>query len=117
MTAARPSAVPVAPASEVPYQSRTTGTRTQVKAAQRISSPVLSCAPGSSWRDRGPDISYSLWRTVSAGGSWWLPVAVAHPLQRPADRSVTGRASANAVQSACTGQRALRNGRGSCMLR
>lgn len=57
VTAARPRAVPVAPASEVPYQKRTTGTRTQLKAAQRTRSLTVSvagagagrgaaCAPG-----------------------------------------------------------------------
>lgn len=42
VTAASPRAAPVAPASEVPYQTRTRGTRTQLKAAQRTRSPTVS---------------------------------------------------------------------------
>ncbi len=38
--------MPVAPASEVPYPTRTTGTRTQLNAAQRTMSVTVSCAAG-----------------------------------------------------------------------
>ncbi|MFD0393568.1 hypothetical protein ACFQ3Z_18235 [Streptomyces nogalater] len=88
----------------MPYQSRTTGTSTQLKAAHRITSPTVSCAGRDSVLDRGPGISYSLWR--------WLT-----PVQRAFDRPVTDRTSVNGVQTACTGQQPLRYGRGSCMLR
>ncbi|GAA2194674.1 hypothetical protein GCM10009787_21690 [Streptomyces bangladeshensis] len=104
MTAARPSAVPVAPASEVPNQTSTTGTSTQLKAAQPMTSLTVSAAGRGSLLGRAPGISYSLWR--------WLT-----PIQRTSDRSVTTGASVNAVQTACTGQQPLRYGRGSCMLR
>ncbi|MFG1671825.1 hypothetical protein [Streptomyces sp. Y7] len=46
----------MAPASEVPYQSRTTGTRTQLKAAQRTTSVALSSAGV-----RGPDMDVCSW--------------------------------------------------------
>ncbi|MEU8753860.1 hypothetical protein AB0C88_25585 [Streptomyces chartreusis] len=54
----------MAPANEVPYQSRTTGTRTQLKAAQRTTSVVLSSAGV-----RGPDMDHVLLGCLG-GGSW-----------------------------------------------
>ncbi|GGW20471.1 hypothetical protein GCM10010501_66270 [Streptomyces libani subsp. rufus] len=88
----------------MPYQTSTTGTSTQLKAAQRITSLAVSGAGRGSLLGRGPGISYSLWR-------WLIPI------QRPFDPSVTAGAAVNAVQTACTGQQPLRYGRGSCMLR
>lgn len=83
MTAARPSAVPVAPAREVPYQRRTTGTRTQLKAAQRTTSVAVSwggavvrgvsgvgCGPGM----RAPWGWVTVFNACSTGRSLYAPV-------------------------------------------
>jgi hypothetical protein len=69
VTAASPSAVPVAPPSDVPYQRSTTGTRTQLKAAQRTTSVTES--------------------SVRLAGT--VPPGIDHRVQRLFDASVTAR--------------------------
>lgn len=59
VTAARPSAAPSAPASEIPYPTRTTGTRTQLNAAQRTASLTVSVPDGSVVFRRPPSFAPS----------------------------------------------------------
>lgn len=108
VTAARPRAVPVAPAREVPYQTRTTGTRTQLKAAQRTTSVAVSIGWAEDWRAlsgvlggaggvrplRGRTGARCGARTLRAPS--WLPRVRLTGVQRVFDLSVTG-----AVGSGC----------------
>ena len=124
VTAARPRAVPVAPAAEVPYQKSTTGTRTQLNAAQRTTSLTVSAEPAAAGRraagvpgwapGRDPDAGAAgdaggveRGRAVSGPGTWRSLVLLCAPcspwrwlygVQRVAAPPVTARTAVSAVR-------------------